>query len=235
MALIRIFLVDDHTILRNGIRKMLGRETGLEVVGEAANGLELLDQLPGTPTDVVLLDGNMPGMSGLETLAHLRADYPAVRVLVLSMLEAEQYVWRMLDAGALGYVLKSSSLDEIVQGIRMVAQGRPFLSTELGMAALRKPHIKAEEEFSASGEEFSASGEEFSAPTISGTKANLLSKREREVLQLIADGLTNAEIADKLFTSKRTIETHRQNIIEKTRTKNTASLIRFAVTAKLVS
>jgi DNA-binding NarL/FixJ family response regulator len=214
--MIRVFLVDDHTVLRSGIHTMLDAQPGITVVGEAGDGQELLAQLPHTPADVVLLDINMPGMGGFETLQHLRQDYPDLSVLVLSMLENDHYVTQMLDAGAAGYVLKSAGLREIVYGIEQVAVGGMYVSTEIGLNALRKLHCLAP-----MGEE----AETLAAP---------LSKRELEILVLIAEGLTNAEMADKLFTSKRTIETHRQNIIEKTKVKNTAALIRFAMNKGLI-
>jgi DNA-binding NarL/FixJ family response regulator len=216
--MIRVFLVDDHTVLRNGIRALLANEEGLEVVGEASDGLGLLEQLPQAAPDVVLMDINMPGMDGVETTRRLRELYPEVRVLALSMLDNEQYVNQMLESGAAGYLLKNAALDEIVFAIRTVAAGRPFFCTELGLSMLRQ--------FT---ELLYGGGEP--TPT---RKPNGLSKRELEVLKLIAEGLTNAEIADKLFTSKRTIETHRQNIIEKTQAKNTASLVRYAVSQGLI-
>ncbi|MBO2009993.1 response regulator transcription factor [Hymenobacter negativus] len=214
--MIRVFLVDDHTVLRTGLHSLLADQPGLSVVGEASNGLELLEQLPNAPTDVVLLDINMPGMDGPETAQQLQEHYPEVQVLVLSMLAGTEYISRMLDAGAAGYLLKSAGLDEIVHGIRTVAAGRPFLCSEAGFAALHKLRSEMNE-------------------PINPEAKTTLSKRETEVLQLIAEGLTNGEIGDKLFTSKRTIETHRQNIIAKTQMKNTASLIRFAVSEGLVA
>ncbi|MCB2376443.1 response regulator transcription factor [Hymenobacter sp. BT635] len=214
--MIRIILTDDHAIIRDGIRSLLREEPDLEVVGEAGNGEELLAMLPTTPADVVLLDLNMPGMDGFATLDALREQYPQLRVLVLSMLDHERYVAQALDAGALGYTLKNTGRSELIYALNTVAAGQPFLCTAIGIGLLRK----------------------FQSPEQAGTEAtrggSTLSKRELEVLQLIAEGLTNAEIADKLFTSKRTIETHRQNIIEKTQAKNTAALIKFAVSSGLL-
>lgn len=214
--MIRVFLTDDHTILRDGIRALLSLQPDLEVVGEASNGEELLSQLATTPVDVVLIDINMPVMDGFTTMGHLRESYPDVRVLVLSMLDHESYVNRMLEAGADGYVLKNADIAEISHAIRTVAGGRPFLCTEIGLDMLQKLVRNA--------------------PPSDGTRPRSgdLSKRELEVLRLIAEGLTSAEIADRLFTSKRTIETHRQNIIEKTQAKNTAALIKFAVSNGLL-
>jgi DNA-binding NarL/FixJ family response regulator len=206
--MIRLFLVDDHAVLRHGLRALFRQEDGLEVVGEAEDGEELLAQLPATPCDVVLLDLHMPGLDGLATTQRLHAEFPDVRVLVLSMADGERAIGQVLAAGAHGYVLKNVGHDEIVMAVRAVAAGRRFLCSELGLAMLEKllaitpePVVK-----------------------VSGS----LSAREQEILQLVADGLTTAEIAEKLFTSPRTVETHRQNIMEKTGAKNTAALIKTA-------
>ncbi|MDF7814707.1 response regulator transcription factor [Hymenobacter sp. YC55] len=211
--MIRVFLVDDHTLMRDGLRAVLSGQPELTVVGEAANGQELLDKLPNTPTDVVLLDMNMPVLDGLATTTRLRELFPELRILMLSMLDHERSVGQVLDAGAHGYVLKNADKVEIVTGILTVAAGKQFLCSELGLSMLRKVLTLEDSE-----------------PSPSAKKNTGLSFREREVLQLIGSGLTNQAIADKLFTSKRTVETHRQNIIEKTGVKNTAALIRYAMT-----
>ncbi|SDX83367.1 response regulator [Hymenobacter psychrophilus] len=232
--MIRILLADDHTILRDGIRALLAREADLQVVGEAANGQALLELLAHTPTDLVLLDVNMPVLDGFAVMPLLRAQFPQVRVLVLSMLDHENYVHRMLEAGALGYVLKNADSTEIIHAIRTVAANQPFLCTEIGLSLLRRlvERTPAPDPLAAlvyqprNGWPVPAAAPVTGQPELSG--------REREVLQLIAEGLTNQEIADKLFTSKRTIETHRQNIIEKTQTKNTAALIRYAMSTGLI-
>ncbi|SFQ05456.1 response regulator [Hymenobacter arizonensis] len=215
--MIRIFLVDDHPIVRDGIRSLLEREAAVQVVGTAGNGQELLDQLPDTPTDLVLIDVNMPVMDGYETTLRLREEYPEVRILALSMLIEELYIGRMLDAGASGYLLKSTGKDEIIHAIRMVMDGKLFLCSEIGLGMLRKVL------------DWNAN-----VTPASAVRSQLLSKREMEVLQLIAEGLTNAEIADQLFTSKRTVETHRQNILEKTQAKNTAALVKIALADGLI-
>ena len=208
--MIRIFLVDDHHIVRSGLHLLLSAQPDLEVVGEASDGLDLLAQLPTTATDVVLLDVNMPGMDGPETARQLRAQYPEVRILALTMLDKENHIFQMLDAGAHGYLLKSSGVDEIITGVRTVAGGGQFLCTAAGLTALQKlrdtPRAAEPAE-----------------------KQGGLSRREIEVLQLISQGLTTGEIADKLFLSKRTIETHRQNMMEKMQVKNTAALIKQAM------
>lgn len=213
--MIRVFLVDDHHIVRSGLHLLLSAQPDLEVVGEAGDGLELLAQLPATPTDVVLLDVNMPGMDGAETARQLRAQYPEIRILALTMLDKESHIFQMLDAGAHGYLLKSSGADEIVTGVRTVAAGGQFLCTAAGLTALHKLRDAPRAE--------------------PAEKSNGLSRREIEVLQLISQGLTTGEIADKLFLSKRTIETHRQNMMEKMQVKNTAALIKQAMTDGLLT
>jgi DNA-binding NarL/FixJ family response regulator len=216
----RILLADDHTILRDGIRALLSAEADLEVVGEASNGAEVLSILETTHADVVLMDVQMPVLDGFATVPELRRRFPDVHVLVLTMLDHENYVARMLEAGALGYVLKNAAISEITYAIRTVAGGSPFLCTEIGLSMLYK----------AVAQTGGTAPDEVTAHTGAD-----LTARELEVLKLIAEGLTNGEIADKLFTSKRTIETHRQNIIAKTQAKNTAALIKLAVSRGLIS
>ena len=206
--MIRLFLVDDHALLRQGLRALFQQEDALEIVGEAENGEQFLALLPTTPCDVVLLDLHMPGLDGLATTQRLHAEFPEVRILVLSMVDNERAIGQVLAAGAHGYVLKNAGHDEIVVAVRTVAAGRRFLCSELGLAMLDKLLTSIPEP----------------AAKVSGG----LSPREQEILQLVADGLTTSQIADKLFTSPRTVETHRQNIMEKTGAKNTAALIRTA-------
>lgn len=215
----RIFLVDDHSIVRDGVRALLADEPGLQVVGEACHGQELLDRLPTTPTDVVLLDLNMPVLDGQATTRQLHAEYPDVKILVLSMLSHERYVEQLFEAGAHGYVLKDADKEEIVVAIRSVMAGRQFLCSALGLAMLRKVMAK----------EPMASGD------YDTKKPSHLTRRETEILRLLSEGFTTSEMAEKLFTSKRTIETHRQNILEKTQTKNTASLIKLAMQQGLLN
>ncbi len=219
----RIFLVDDHAIVRGGIRALLAAEPGIEVVGEASNGQELLDQLQAVSTDVVLLDINMPVLDGLATTLRLRQEFPEVRILILSMLAHERYIGQIFDAGASGYVLKSADKGEILMAIQAVAAGKQFLCSDLGLHMLRKTLAKE-----------APALEEAPHPGAGPVRHSALSRRETEVLQLLSEGLTTNEIAEKLFTSKRTIETHRQNILEKTQTKNTAALIKLAVTQGLL-
>ena len=207
--MIRLFLVDDHAILREGLRVLFKQEAVLQVVGEAENGEQLLAQLPTTPCDVVVLDLHMPGLDGLATTQRLHAEFPDVRVLVLSMVDNERAIGQVLAAGASGYVLKNAGPDEIVVAVRAVAAGKRFLCSELGLVMLDRVLV--------------------GTPEPPPKLASGLSAREQEILHLVADGLTTAQIAEKLYTSPRTVETHRQNILEKTGTKNTAALVKAAV------
>ncbi|QIX61827.1 response regulator transcription factor [Hymenobacter lutimineralis] len=213
--MIRIILTDDHTLLRNGLRALLARVEEVEVVGEAANGQELLDMLETTPAEVVLMDVGMPVLDGLATLPFLRQRFPAVKVLALSMLDHEEDVSQMLDAGALGYALKTADATELAYAIRTVAAGKPFLSTAIGLDALARLRQLA--------------------PRKPAHSIPELSARELEVLMLIGEGLTSGEIADQLFTSKRTVESHRLNILDKLQVKNTAALIKYAVRHGLIA
>jgi len=212
----RLFLVDDHVIVRDGIRALLAAEQGITIVGEASNGQELLDSLPATPADIVLLDINMPVLDGLATTLRLHQEFPAVRILVLSMLMHERYIGQLFEAGALGFILKNAERSEIVTAIQTVAAGKQFLCNELGIAMLNRV----------------LSGEVTTGPD--AKKPSQFTRRELEVLHLLSEGLTTSEMAEKLFTSKRTIETHRQNMLEKTQTKNTAALIKLAVLQGLI-
>ena len=206
--MIRLFLADDHAILRDGLRALFELEPSLQVVGEAESGEQLLAQLPATPCDLVLLDLHMPGLDGLATTRRLRAEFPDVRILILSMADHERAVGEVLAAGASGYVLKNAGHDEIVTAVRAVAVGKRFLCSELGLTMLEK---------------LLAVTPEPAPQLMSG-----LTAREQEILRLVADGLTTAQIAEKLFTSPRTVESHRQNIMAKTGTKNTAALVKAA-------
>jgi DNA-binding NarL/FixJ family response regulator len=209
----RLFLVDDHTIMRDGLRALLARDPTLQVVGEAGHGQELLDRLPTAPADVVLLDLNMPVLDGLATAQRLRVEFPAVKILVLSMLLNERYVGQLFEAGVCGYALKNDEISELVLGIQTVAAGRRFLCNELSLRMLNRVLVKTVEK-----------------PEPEPTKNPYnFSRREIEVLILLAEGLTTSEIAEKLFTSKRTIETHRQNMLEKSQARNAAALIKLAM------
>ena len=217
--MVRVFLVDDHTIMRDGLRSLLADEPRLQVVGEAANGQELLGQLPAVPTDVVLLDMNMPVLDGLATTRELQQQYPRLRILLLSMLSDEFTIAEVLAAGAHGYVLKNADKNEIVTAILAVAAGKRFLCSDIGLTLLEK---------------LTTAPGGVVAVAATALPAGL-SHREREILQLVAAGLTNQQIADKLFTSRRTVESHRQSLLEKTGAKNTPALVKYAMEQGLLN
>ncbi len=207
--MIKILLAEDHEILRDGLKSLLKDEPGLSVVEEAKNGKEAIEKIASTEIDVAILDINMPIMNGLETAQYLNLHHKNVKVLVLSMLDHDKYLSQMFEAGATGYLLKSTCKEELIYAIKKVAKGGTYVCSEMTLNILDKP----KQEFD----------------TLPGNSSVPLSKRELEVLQQIAEGLTNNEIAVKLFTSRRTVETHRMNLIEKTKSKNTAALIKFAI------
>ena len=210
--MIRVFIVDDHTLIRDGLRALLTADPLFEVVGEAGNGQDLLDQLPTVAADVVLLDLNMPVLDGLATTHRLREEYPDLRILLLSMMTHERTIGEALAAGAHGYVLKNADKYEVVAALQGVASGKRFLCSEIGLGLLEKALLQE------------------SRALTPGTSPGVhLTHREREILQLVASGLTNQQIADQLFTSKRTVESHRQNLLEKTGVKNTPALVKYAM------
>jgi len=208
--MIRLLLTDALHSARAELRTGLETIPGLAVVGEAGTGAELLAQLASSAPTVVLLDLSLPGPDVFALLPALREQYPRLRVLARSEFTNEHYVARVFDLGAHGYLLKNGHCLELVHGLAMVAAGRQFLCPAIGLTLLNR---------------LSASSP---AASDAARAALGLSKREMEVLGWVGEGLTNAEIALKLFTSKRTVETHRQNIMDKTHTRNTAALIKLA-------
>jgi len=210
---IRVLVVDDHAILRDGIRSLLERQDDMTVIGEAANGQEALEQIAGLHPDIVLMDINMPGMNGLEATRHVKTLYPHVKILILTQHDSQEYISPLLQAGASGYVLKRSGGREVVNAIRQVFEQGAFLEPSVARQVLNQ--------FS-NGERTREQGIES------------LTEREREVLRLISIGKSNKEIAHKLVISPKTVSVHRTNIMTKLGVKNSFELIRFVTTHKLV-
>ncbi|WP_342648473.1 response regulator transcription factor [Mucilaginibacter sp. CSA2-8R] len=220
--MIKIILADDHNVVRNGIKTLLDQERDMTIIAEATDGqqvLQLLEQCGTNLPDVVITDVNMPVMNGMELIEAINERYPSLRTLVLSMLDHERYITQSFRAGCKAYILKTVSAEELLFAIRHICKyNERYLSAEISLKMLDEMLFAPE------------------AATPNDHKQPIeLSKRELEVLTLIADGYTNLEIAEKLFTSKRTVEGHRQNLIDKTGTRNTASLIRFAIQHKYVA
>ena len=203
-----IVLVDDHALFRNGLRQLLERESFV-VDAEAANGGEFLAMLPAlTEEPIVLLDIDMPGVNGFEAARQAMAEKPDLKIITLSMHGEEEYYFQMVSLGVKGFLLKNSEIGEVVTAIRTVAQGGSYFSHELLFSLV--DNLK-------------------SAPPQEESAHDALSPRELEILLLICKGLSNQEIGDKLFISKRTVDKHRANILEKTGSKNTANLVVYAI------
>ena len=210
--MISVVLVDDHAVVRSGIRLLLNGQDDIEVIGEAGNGHDAIFRARALKPDVILLDVVMPGESGIEVLPKLLKESPETKVLVLSMQDDPRYVREAFAAGANGYVLKEAADEEVVSAIREIAQGGRYVHPTLGA---RMVTADAEERAAA--------------------EADPLSEREREVLQLLALGHTNQEIAEKLYISVRTAESHRAHIMQKLGLATRAELVRYALSQGLLT
>jgi two-component system response regulator NreC len=209
-----IVLADDHCIVRQGLRALLAAEPGLRVVAEAADGLEALQIVERQRPQVLVLDLIMPSLNGIEVTRQVRQRSPETQVIILSMHSDEAYVLEALRAGAAGYVLKESPIDELLRAIDEVTQGRRYLAPPLSEWAIAAYVRNAE-----------ASGDD---------PLEALTCREREVIYLVAEGLSATEIAARLSISPRTVETHRANLMRKLGLRNQAEVIRFALEQGLV-
>ncbi|BBO86066.1 response regulator [Desulfosarcina ovata] len=204
-----IIIADDHVMMREGIQYMINAVAGLCVIGQAGDGLELLRLLKKKRPDMVILDISMPGLRGIEAAQEIRALYPDVKVLILSMHKNEAFLSMALAAGASGYLLKEDSGEELVEAIERIRKGETYLSRKLSS--------------------------EFPSAIISicrgqhSPAADRLTPRERQVLQMIAEGHTDRQISERLFISIRTVHRHRANIRTKLNLKHTADLVRYAI------
>ncbi|MDP3913743.1 MAG: response regulator transcription factor [Bacteroidota bacterium] len=208
----KIIIVDDHTLFRNGLRILLNNLDNYHVIAEAANGKQFLELLNTVVPDLVLMDISMPVMDGIEASAIAHQRYPDLKIITLSMYGEEDYYYKMVNAGVKGFVLKNSDIKEVKTALDVVYDGGSFFSAELLQTLVNS--LK-----------YSAKSNEFHTE---------LSEREMEILILICQGMSNQEIADKLFISKRTVDKHRANILEKSESKNTAQLVVYAIKNRLV-
>lgn len=215
---IRVLLVDDHTILRDGVRSLLEREPDIEVVGEADDGVEAVEKAGTLTPDIIIMDMVMPRMGGLEATQRIKEQHPDIRILILSMYDDDEYVLQIIQAGASGYVLKRVASSELVRAIRDVHGGSSFLHPPIA-AKLIEDYVRR------------VTGEEVREP--SGAKP--LTDREREVLKLIAEGHTNQGIADILCVSKKTVESHRANIMRKLDLHDVTELVKYALRKGLIT
>jgi len=210
--MLHILLAEDHTIIRTGVKMLLELDPNIKIAAEAKNGTDALNLIAnGVHVDIVIADINMPELGGIGLTKALSQNYPKIKVVILSMHDNEKYVFEAFSEGAYGYLLKNISADELVFALKYIGNGHKYQCAELSMNMLNKVM--------------------YNGYPIAAKSASVIdfSAREIEVLHLIAEGLTNSEIADRLFVSKRTIEGHRQSLLEKTATRNTAALIRYAI------
>lgn len=201
----RIILVDDHSLFRNGLRGLLDRCAGCRVVGEAGSGEEFLALLDDVEADIVFMDFSMPGLDGAQTTERALARRPELRIITLSMFGEESYYSRMVEAGAKGFLLKDSDIGDVLEAMDAVMAGGSYFSPQLLSSLTGRMRTRED------------------------VPDEQLSSREREILVAVCQGLSNQEIADALFISKRTVDKHRANILEKTGCKNTASLVVYAI------
>jgi DNA-binding NarL/FixJ family response regulator len=210
----RVLLADDHTVVRSGLRMVLDSQPDIEVVAEAGDGAEAIQKAMSPDIDLAILDVSMPRMTGLQAVAELQRRRPELRVLILSMHDNEQYFFEALKAGASGYVLKSAANRDLVEAVRASMRGEPFLYPAAVTALVRDYLERARR------------GE--------ATPVDPLTPREQEVVKLIAEGHTSDEIAQTLVISKKTVERHRANILEKLGMRNRVELTRYAIRRGLV-
>ncbi|MFL5752523.1 MAG: response regulator [Bacteroidia bacterium] len=215
MPEITVHIVDDHQMLIDGLRALLKGEERIVIIDESNNGAIALERIEKRQPDILLTDINMPGLNGIELTQKVKAKFPEIKIIALSMFGERGMISEMLQAGVSGYILKNTGKAELINAITKVAGGGMFFSDEVSMEmmkAVANPQVSPGEE-----------------PVIN------LTQREIEIVQLIAKELSNAEIAEKLFISERTVETHRKNIFRKTATKSVVGLIKYAFDKKLIS
>lgn len=212
MTSVRVLLAEDHQLVRAGIHALLDRMPGVEVVAEVSDGVEALRVVEAIQPDLVLMDVAMPGLNGLEAAGRIAKQWPAVRIIMLSMHANEEYLRQALQAGAMGYLLKGADLVELEQAIRTVSRGEPYLTPSVARYTI---------------DVYRQGGVRELAPV------DRLSPRQREILQLIAEGHSTKEMAYRLKLSAKTVETHRAQLMERLDIHDIAGLVRFAIKAGL--
>ena len=204
---IRVFIVDDHPLVQEGIRSLLLQERDIDLCGYAMTAASCLGFFVNNTADVILMDIELPDMNGIDLCREIKTKYPGIMVLGLSTFSQGTYITKMMENGASGYVLKNSDRKELMEAIRLVNKGKTYLSFDAGQA-LRKTSAVAQ--------------------------VPVITRREKEILAMIAEGFTNPEIAEKLFVSPSTVDSHRKNLLAKLNVKNTASLVKFAMDHHLI-
>lgn len=211
---IKIIIVDDHKIVRHGIKSLIQEEKNFNIIGEAENGLEAIELVEEISPDVVIMDVNMPILDGIESTFRIKKKHFNVKILALTMATEDQHIRKMIEAGASGYILKTSSKEELTKAINTIHEGHHYFSEEATKTILS----------------------DMVNPVLRKKAGDLniqITEREKDVLRLIVDEYTNQEIADKLFISVRTVDAHRRNLLQKIGAKNTAGLVKFAIEQEL--
>lgn len=208
---IKIIVVDDHEIFRKGLTSTINRFKNTKIVAEASDGNEFLELIENTEVDIALMDIEMPNLNGIETTKKALAKQPNLKIVALSMFGDEEYIQSMLDAGAKGFLIKNINKDGLEKAIQMISDGKNYFSEELWTFFTKKMQPQKDEKLDIK-----------------------LTKREKEILELICRGLTNEDIAEKLFISQRTVIGHKSKLIAKTDCKNTVQLVSYAIKNKLV-
>ena len=211
---LKLYIVDDHKLFREGLKLLLSTQDFVHHIYEASNGREFIENLSFVDCDVVLMDIEMPEMNGVEATEKALRMRPDLKIIVLSMYGDEQYYYKMVDAGVKGFVLKNSGIEKVIEAIRKVAAGENYFSEELLMNILNNMRDVGKSEPEAPDNE--------------------ISEPEMEILYHLCLGLSNQEIADKLFISKRTVDKHRANLLSKTGCRNTAALVMYAIKNKMI-
>jgi len=212
MKKISIVIADDHTIVRQGMRKLLETYPELQILGESQDGDETVELAKQLLPDLIIMDISMPGLSGLEATRQIKKRFPEVKILILTMHAEKEYIFNILQSGASGYLLKGSPIEELISAIHAVRRGEFYLSPPVSKSII---------------EDYIGGGRAIRRPV--AARSQMLTTREREVLQLIAEGHTSKSIATHLSVSFKTIETHRSHIVQKLNIHNAAGLIRYAI------
>lgn len=216
MSVIKVLLAEDHTIVRKGIRALLDAVSDIEVVGEAEDGREAIEKVGQLFPDVVLMDNTMPTLNGLEATRQIKKQFPQIMVLILTMHTDEEYIFQFLQAGASGYLIKKTAPKDLVSAIKAVHRGDSFLSPSISKKVI---------------DEYLRHAEEASEPN----NYTQLTDREREVLQLVVEGLSNKEIAEQLHLSVKTVGNHRINLMDKLDIHNVSDLTKYAIRKGIIS
>ena len=214
MGKIKVLIADDHTILRQGIKALLDNQAEIEVIGEAKDGREALTLIERLLPDVVLMDIAMPGLNGLEATRRIKKKFPGIKVLVLTMYTNEEYVFQILNAGANGYLVKETAFQDLISAIKAVYRDEAFMSPSISKKVINR---------------YTQRVRKANDPT-----CDILTTREREILQLIAEGSSSKKIAEALFISPKTVETHRTHIMDKLNIHNRTDLVKYAIRTGIV-